>query len=398
MVGYDSEYRRTGLSIIGKVCLLLFLLLALVLWSPVFPGVFGLPAAYMYLSIILLLAGLIVLEKGVRQLELMVVLFLVCSVLFFALITQSGTNFNRFIFLPIVLYVCFKLAKDRAFIERFSFWYTIFALLSIALAWASFIYVLAGGEPQLEFKNPDGRPNSLYLTSFSNAVVGGIIRPAFIYDEPGAFSFVLVTAVVVREMLSKGRLISVLILLGGLVTLSLTHVMVLALYVFLVLSLRLKVLSILFLVLTILLTIDDPRFGFFYDRFKSDSDNSGLSNRTVQLKNFYDVIVDDPSVIFFGDYKCHDREEKRCMEHGDISSSPVTPLYLGGVFLFAVQLITHIALVVILFNRRFFFPAAAISLLLLQRPYFSSLGYQLIVYGPLFFMINDLRFNRQGGL
>ena len=202
----------------------------------------------------------------------------------------------------------------------------------------------------------------------------------------------MVVAVIIREMLAKSRMISLLILLGGLVTFSLVHVMVLAIYVFLVLSFKFKVISALALMIVVIATFGDPRFGFFYDRFDSDGDNAGLSNRTVQLENFYKVIADDPEVFFLGDYKCHSREEKRCLEHGDISSSPVTPAYLGGFFLFMIQVLTNLALLSLMLNKRFFFPAVAMTLLLLQRPYFHLLGYQLLIYLPVFYMLYNTSF------
>lgn len=389
---YDVIGHKKHLSFWGKVSLLLFFLLAVVLWSPVFPGFFGLQTAYFYLPLILLLCCVLYFWKGLVISELLVFLFLLSSVLVFIVATQSATNLNRFIFIPFCFFICVKLAKEKKFIERFCDWLTVFCIVAIVLAWISFFYVLAGGEPQLEFPNPDGRPNRLYLTSLSNAVVGGVIRTAFIYDEPGAFSFVLVVAVIIREMLAKSRMISLLIFLGGLVTFSLIHVMVLAIYVFLVLSFKFKIISALALMIVVSVTYGDPRFGFFYDRFDSNSDNAGLSNRTVQLENFYNVIADDPEVFFLGDYNCHVREEKRCYEHGDISSSPVTPTYLGGIFLLIIQVLTHLALLSLMLKKRFFFPAVAMTLLLLQRPYFHLLGYQLLIYFPVFYMLYNTSF------
>src|SRR5690606_34329978 len=356
------------------------------------PGVFGLQTAYIYLPLMLLLCCTLYFWKGVVTSDLLVFLFLLSCVLIFFAVTQSATNLNRFIFIPFCFFICVKLATEKKFIERFSDWLTVFCIVAIVLAWISFFYVLAGGEPQLEFPNPDGRPNRLYLTSLSNAVVGGVIRTAFIYDEPGAFSFVLVVAVIIREMLAKSRMISLLILLGGLVTFSLVNVMVLAIYVFLVLSFKFKVISALALMIMVIATYGDSRFGFFYDRFDSDGDNAGLSNRTVQLENFYKVIADDPEVFFLGDYKCHVREEKRCYEHGDISSSPVTPTYLGGIFLLIIQVLTHLAIFFAMLRKKFLFPAVAMTLLLLQRPYFYLLGYQLLIYFPVFYMLYNTSF------
>lgn len=108
----------------------------------------------------------------------------------------------------------------------------------------------------------------------------------------------------------------------------------------------------------------------------------------MQLENFYKVIADDPEVFFLGDYNCHAREEKRCVEHGGITSSPVTPTYLGGIFLLIIQVLTHLALLSLMLKKRFFFPAVAMTLLLLQRPYFHVLGYQLMIFFIVLSMIS----------
>jgi len=340
------------------------------------------------------MTGLVVLSKGMRQFEIIIFVLLLCLVLIFVMMTQSTTNFNRFILLPFVFYVSWQFSLDKTFVKTFSKFLTNFSLIGIVLAWIALFYVLSGGQSLLDFPNPDGRPNGLYLTSLINAVVGNIIRAAFIYDEPGAFSFVLVVAVIVREMLAENRLISFIILVGGLVTFSLAHVMVLTVYVFFVFRLRLKLILLVMILPIVIFTIDDPRFEFFYERFNKNSSNAGLSNRTVQLTNFKNVVFEDPEVLFLGDYKCHDRENKHCFEHGSISSSPITPIYQGGWFLFFIQFLTHLAILSVIIKRQFLFPSIALTLLLLQRPYFHLLGYQFLIYLPVFFMLRDVKFSK----
>ena len=82
---YDVIGHEKHLSFWGKVSLLLFFLLAVVLWSPVFPGVFGLQTAYIYLPLMLLLCCTLYFWKGVVTSDLLVFLFLLSCVLIFLL-------------------------------------------------------------------------------------------------------------------------------------------------------------------------------------------------------------------------------------------------------------------------------------------------------------------------
>ena len=48
--------------------------------------------------------------------------------------------------------------------------------------------------------NEDSRSNGFYLSTFSNSYVRGVIRPAGIYDEPGALSFVACIIAALRKI------------------------------------------------------------------------------------------------------------------------------------------------------------------------------------------------------
>ena len=86
-----------------------------------------------------------------------------------------------------------------------------------------FVLAFLGTPALLEFSNPDGRPNRFFYTTLSNAVMGNIIRPSGIYDEPGALSLYICAIAAIRHMLGKNNILTWSLLLLGFVTLSLAH-------------------------------------------------------------------------------------------------------------------------------------------------------------------------------
>jgi hypothetical protein len=268
-----------------------------------------------------------------------------------------------------------------------SAWLVAGILLSIV----GFFYALNGGEPLFTIINPDGRENALYLTTMSNTQVGNVIRPGWVYDEPGAFSFLICATVALRYILRMGDRLSIFLMIGGLVTFSLAHLIITAIFLFA----RLGFSSLLFVAtLSVVFAqafspeIDD--FQFVLDRLSIVDGRLAGDNRSDQIENFSQVA--NQRILFFGDIECHDRPDRSCNEHGDITSSPVTPVYYGGLYFLITQIVVHVALIIAFFRRRIFMlPCLIIFLLLLQRPYFAAFGYGLITYLILFLMFKRNR-------
>lgn len=259
-------------------------------------------------------------------------------------------------------------------------------VMGILLSMVGFLYAYNGGQPLLSISNPDGRDNFLYLTTMSGSPIGNIIRPSWVYDEPGAFSFLICATVALRHVLKMGNRLSLFLMLGGLVTLSLTHMLITVLFlVFRFGILKMAVVATMFVMGTHLLIPELEEFDFVVARFAFEDGRLAGDNRSDQIENF--AAVASPRMFLFGNVECHDYRDRSCDRHGDISSSPVTPVYYGGLLFLAVQIVVHMALLVAFFGRSDFrLPALILSILLLQRPYFAGFGYGLITYIVLFLM------------
>jgi len=305
-------------------------------WSPLLPVVFKIPFTVGLLAAFCVFAMQIGSMRSISPSVTAVCAGMLLICVLFLLITQSTNLLLRTAPLPLLIFLAYQTRVIEGLPDRLCTWLTRFVAFGTAGAIAGLVYAYVGGPPLFEISNIDGRENGLYLSTFSNVYLLGIIRPSFIYDEAGALSFILCATVVLREVLGRSRGVSYFLMLGGLVTFSVTHML----------------LTIIFL----------------------------------QIANFFDIV--SPRVVLFGDIDCHSRADGVCDEHGDISSSPVTPTYKGGIVALFVQLCVHIGLAVAFFvDKRYRFPTVVMTLLLLQRPYFEISGYGFVTFLMLFLML-----------
>lgn len=361
--------------------------LAALSWSPLLPVLLGLPFSVALFVAFLVLAGLTAAERGVNlRVTLLCLLILSVCILMF-LVSQSLLLLLRIAPLPLLIFAAWQTRAVHQLPLRLCELLTRFLLFGVAGALVGLAYAWFGGEPILIIDNLDGRENGLYLTTLSTFNFFGVIRPSFIYDEPGAFSFILCATVALREVLGCSRKASYLLLIGGLVTFSMTHFLITLTY----LVVRIGLPRTLLLVAALLVPLapflaQSEEFDFVTNRFSIEDGRLAGDNRSNQLENFFAVV--HPGMVLFGDAECHQRPERNCEEHGDISSSPATPTYRGGIVALVVQLSVHVGLIVAFFrSRRFRFSALALSLLLLQRPYFEIGGYGYMTFLLLLLML-----------
>lgn len=358
-------------------------------WSPLLPGMLGVPFSVALFGACVVLAALTAGERGLHPGIVALCMLLLSASLLLLLLSQSQLLLLRTAPLPLLIFAAWQTSAARWLPARLCHLLTTFLLIGVAGAVVGLVYALGGGQPILSIVNIDGRENELYLTTMSNYNFLGVIRPSFIYDEPGAFSFILCATVALREVLGLPRRPSYLLLIGGLVTFSLIHLLITLIYF----AFRFGVLRTSALVASLLVSlapvaVQTEELEFFVSRFSVEDGQFAGDNRSNQLENFFAVV--HPSMLLFGDVECHSRAERVCEEHGDITSSPATPTYRGGVMALLMQLGVHAALVVAFWrSARWRFSALAMTLMLLQRPYFDISGYGFITVLLIFLMLGQ---------
>ena len=359
-------------------------------WSPLLPGLLGIPFSAALFVAFVVHFTLTTARYGTSRLALGFCVFWLCASALMMVLSDSVILLTRTAPIALLVFSAYQTCRIPGMAERLCKVLTIFLQIGVVCAAIGMVYAFAGGQPLLTITNVDGRENSLYLTTMSNFVFLGIIRPSFIYDEPGAFSFLICAVVALREILRMSRGPSLMMLVLGILTFSITHMIILLLF----LVTRYGALRTAIVLAAVLVPLV-PRFqgleelAFITDRFSVvDGDFSG-DNRSDQLTNF--ARIANPTIFAFGDIECQWHVDKTCEAHGDISSSPVTPVYKGGLLALLTQIAVHVGLIVAFFRRKTFrFGALAMSLLLLQRPYFEIAGYGFLTYLIVFLMF-DIR-------
>ena len=130
-------------------------------------------------------------------------------------------------------------------------------------------------EPTSVYLSSSGRSIGYFFTSFGWpqwTPFGYFLRSSAIYDEPGAFSFLICFFVVFRDLLKLNRNITILILFLGLITFSLAHYI----FIFLYLIKEIKIKNIIYVVILLIIT---TYFFITYGNILIDFLQYSLENR-----------------------------------------------------------------------------------------------------------------------
>jgi hypothetical protein len=261
-----------------------------------------------------------------------------------------------------------------------------FVLILLIGAAIGFFYTIAGGLELFSIINEDSRSNGFYLSTFSNSYVRGVIRPAGIYDEPGALSFVTCIVAAMRKIRGFSEKRTWLILILGFLTFSIAH-LVYVVFHFIEDFKKWKFKNILFLIslfVLILFLIMQSPYGvvfdeYFFARLKIVDGQLVGDSRSQLIINSYNYLK-DPVVILFGlDIDCIVRpaicQLKGYNQYGD---NPLGPLVWGGITL----TLPYYSICLYLFYKGIKhanFVIIASFLLLLQRIEVMSYGYALLI-------------------
>ena len=200
-------------------------------WLLVFAGIIALSPLFLayapikgnIISILALL--LILLSKFIRK-GLERKYFIWCLVILFsAIIPTLYWQEARLILIP--KYFLFSILaipllnnNDYKVFITLSSWLIFIILLGAVLG---VFYAYYGGPPIFSFANEDGRLNQLYLTTLTNTQIQNLIRPAGIFDEPGALSFITCFIAALRHATGRSKKLTWVILTLGFITSSFAH-------------------------------------------------------------------------------------------------------------------------------------------------------------------------------
>ena len=259
------------------------------------------------------------------------------------------------------------------------------------------LYAYYGGGSILQFANPDGRLNQLYLTTLTNSQLGSFIRPSGIFDEPGALSFVVCFVVALRHAMGANKNITRILLIFGFVTTSVAHLVFTLLYAAAEIKDNRRSVDVIILLgiavgLVALLALSKPISDIistlFSSRFSDDNLASLGKDRMTTLMNAVSY-VDIKTFMFGLDSNCIVGVSS-CVDLGfeNYGENPLSLLvHYGGFLAFPYYFALSYLVIYSVWRRDFIM--LGIFLLLLQRPYTMSYGYSMLILLTIFVLTNS---------
>jgi hypothetical protein len=276
------------------------------------------------------------------------------------------------------------LARDRE-VSRFVDVASWLMLVMLVGAVAGFLLAQAGAAAIAEIINRDGRSNLLFYTTFSNLYFGNFIRPAGIYDEPGAFSFFVCAVAFLRYSTRKSHGMTWALLALGMITFSLAHLVFIAVFGLAFLGQRqlpkLAIWVALGAGVVAMTGLADTFRRYLLARVTLDTGvGIGLAGGRLQLlNNALEALRTHAHAFWVGLHPDCTFNIVRCNQiAGYIAENPLAPAAAQGIMLawpyYGFLAVTLTAA----FTGRRGLALAAVGLLFLQRPYVSAHGYALI--------------------
>jgi hypothetical protein len=286
--------------------------------------------------------------------------------------------FPAYLALSILTVAALSRRAARLFVQ----YLTVLLAVLAAGSLAGQVYAYLGGAPLLTIANPDGRPASLYAFTMTNDVLDNLIRPAGIFDEPGALAFYICVTAACRSLLHMPRRTTWLLLAGGLPTLSLAHLLYMTVHLLSeqLLSPR-AARALLAGALALGAAVLHPVLQRTVEerivtRLKPEGGRLAGDNRSELLANAA-AYVDPRSAVVGLDPRCITDWETCQRVYRRFGENILTPLVQGGILMSWPY---YAALAVLLargLRARRRLVQAGVAALLLQRPYLLSAGYCL---------------------
>ncbi len=305
-------------------------------------------------------------------------------------ISASYWGEQRMMFIPVYV-ISGALAISvlrRRDVDAFVVLLTWLTLAMLVGAIIGLFYAFVGGSPLFAFTNRDGRMVQVYLTTLTNSQYQNFIRPSGLFDEPGALSFVICCLAALRHALGYDKKVTWTMLLLGLVTTSLAHMLYMVVHAINELSgskhmlkalvVTIVVATALFALVTFVQPIQEIYANLLMAKFVVSDGRLVGDNRTDLYLNAVSYI--NPASFWFGiDARCAvglcDWTQQGYAPFGE---NPLTLLVQWGLLISFPYYLGLAYLGITAFLRRSLIPIGVL-LLLLQRPYTMSFGYSLLI-------------------
>jgi len=245
----------------------------------------------------------------------------------------------------------------------------------------------------------NGREQFLYYTTFGHSA-GSILRPSGIYDEPGTLAFMTGGLLVLRQLFSLDQKRSLMILLLGFITFSLSFLVFSIFYVAAInlsKGQRSSILSVLvvFLSLIYITGFDSLLEDNLFSRFTLSQDaRQGIrGGRETLFWNAYENLSFKDGSVFWGVNPYCTINNAECLKKGYMSENPLAPIAEHGIFIAWPYYIFILITIFISFKGRRYLIFFALMSLFLQRPYLLNYGVSLLGILPIYLFFMRKKYN-----
>lgn len=262
---------------------------------------------------------------------------------------------------------------------------TVFVCILLVGSLFGSCWAILGESPLFFFPRPNSPGQFLYVYPFTLAqeIGAGSIRANGIYDEPGAFSFLICSLACLRHLRGRSSVATWALLLVGFVTLSLAHLLFVATFTLATPFSRKQLLSLGAALTTAFLAYTVTPFGDvleerLLERLVGEQVEEGRivagDNRSNSIDMALRVAVQSPEAVWFG----MDVEHESDYARRRIAENPLSPVVRYG-FLLAWPYYAYLILGFwMLLKGRKNLVFFAMVLVLCQRPYINANGYALL--------------------
>lgn len=364
-------------------------------WPCVFYLMGWLPNYQFNYVILLLFCIIYLIIKQSYNLNIVITNLIIIQILtwFFYYIIHSDTSYITRIFYLTLTFCLLKiqtLDKSYNLFKIFDSWIT----LQVILGAIGMILVLVGVlKPLFTFTEMDGRPGYFFGIFTTNTYLGGLVRNAGFFDEPGALANWGIYALLINKIFVKNKIIEYPLIIGLLSTLSTAYYIQIILYLLFYYRKNSKSLIISLLIIYIAMLIfasynheiNDAIFGRFEystetGSFKGDN-RSELFNRTWGIFKKYPIIGLGAEQLGIDSWKIFG---------GFVGGNFFYNLAADGIIGF---IITYLPLIFLFKkstqDKNILFLSIILLVGFLQRPYDSTqLLYPLLIYSILYYTLN----------
>ena len=272
-------------------------------WPCVFYLMGWLPHYQINYIILFIACALFILAKGIGDIpaEIRTIIFIqIIGWILFSFFHADGTYFTRILMLVItwlILRMQYEDSRQYGFCKLYDGWLSFQAICGTI----GMILVVVGLlQPLSRFIEMDGRPGYFFGLFTTNTYLGGLVRNAGYFDEPGALAFWGMYALLLNKLFIKNKIVEY-VLIGGLIsTLSIAYFIQLSIYLLVFYRERtwklVLTVSFVYLILRMISFYDDVFYQAIFGRFEFNSDTGTFAgdNRSELMERCWKIFCDNP--------------------------------------------------------------------------------------------------------